>query len=271
MRASSTKALLLIGALVLFVLLFTAPKLAEKTEKPAPPRVSGSNNENATLDLYASMASKSIDPALKKRTDLWLKDKRFDSLITFWSARKRADLVAFYSEELAKVNNKALSWFEAGSRYYYSVQFTQDKTEIPVLYESSMRCLKRSLAIDPANQDAKIMLASAILDGTDDPMQGVSLLREVEKVDSNNVKLQLSFAFFSVKSGQMDRAVSRFNKVLRIDSNYIEAYLHLADAYERMNEKDKTIQMLEQYAKRTNDITSRVEVNSYIQQLKESK
>jgi Tfp pilus assembly protein PilF len=86
-----------------------------------------------------------------------------------------------------------------------------------------------------------------------------------------NVKLQLSFAFFSVRSGQLDKAISRFNKVLSVDSNYIEAYLHLADAYSQMNENDKAIEVLKKYASKTPDITAKMEVNRYIEQLKEIK
>jgi lipopolysaccharide biosynthesis regulator YciM len=102
-------------------------------------------------------------------------------------------------------------------------------------------------------------------------MKGITLLREIERTDSNNVKLQMSFAFFSVKSGQLDKAIQRFEKVLQVDSNYIEVYLHLADAYEQLNQTQKSIVMLQQYAKRTPDLTAKVEVNKYIKQLQESK
>jgi len=99
-------------------------------------------------------------------------------------------------------------------------------------------------------------------------MKGITMLREIEKTDSNNVKLQMNFALFSVRSQQWDKAITRFNKVLKIDSTYIEAYLHLADAYEQQGNKPKTIDMLEKYVANTNDVTSRQEVKKYIQQLK---
>src|SRR5207253_9210846 len=114
---------------------------------------------------------------------------------------------------------KACYWYVAGSSYYNSLQFTEDKTEVPVMYQSAMRCFNKGLQKEPGNIDAKIMLASCYVEGAD-PMKGVAALREIEKTDSNNVKLQLTFAFLSVKSGQLDRAINRFDKVLRIDSNY---------------------------------------------------
>jgi len=271
MNAPKTKVVLVVGALILFVLLFIAPKVIapgnEKNENGTSeaPGIS----ENATLDVYVGLANKNLAPEQKQRLDKFLSAKKEDSVAAFWDKLKRPDLASFYAEEKAKQENTAKSWFSAGNRYYYAVQFSQDKTEIPVLYQSALRCFNKGLKLDPTNTDAKIMQASCYVEGTSEPMEGVSRLREIEKTDSNNVKLQLTFAFFSLKSGQLDRAVKRFNKVLTIDSNYIEAYLHLADVYERQGDIDKTIAALEKYANRTEDVTARLEINKYIEQLKQ--
>jgi lipopolysaccharide biosynthesis regulator YciM len=274
MSAKKTQLLLLLGALVLFVLLFIAPKIAPKNsetelQNPVSEKIAVSTDGN--LDVYLNLASKNVSLDQKVNIDKFLQAKNFDSLSIIWNKLKRPDLAAYYAEELAKEKNKAEYWFTAANRYYYSVQFTQDKSEIPVLYQSAMRCYNKGLELDPSNVDAKIMLASCFVEGTQDPMEGVSRLREIEKTDSNNVKLQLTFAFFSVKSQQMDKAINRFKKVLQIDSNYIEAYLHLADAYEQRGETEKTIRMLEKYSLKTTDITARLEINKYIEQLKENK
>ena len=269
MSAKRSQILLVIGALALFVLLYIAPKAApaaqQKEESHAPAAVS----TNATLDVYAGTAAKNLDPVKKQQFDKLIAAKSYDSLTTFWDRFKRPDLASVYVEEKAKQANTADIWYKAGNRYYYAVQFSQDKTEIPVLYQCAMRCFNKTLALDPKNTDAKIMLASCYVEGTQSPMEGISKLKEVEKTDSNNVKLQLTFAFFSVKSGQLDKAISRFKKVIEIDSNYIEAYLHLADAYERQSNTAMTIEMLQKYSARTNDVTARLKIEKYIKQLKE--
>lgn len=272
MSAKKTQVLLIVGALILFVLLFIAPKLA-----PAHSNDDGHGHEKAAvstsgdLSVYVNLAIKNVTPEQKQVLDKLTAEKNYDSLSATWNRLKRPDLAAHYAEESAKLKNTAESWFKAGNRYYSSVQFTQDKSEVPLLYQCAMRCFEKGLSIEPANVDAKIMLASCYVEGSQDPMEGVSRLREIEKTDSNNVKLQLTFAFFSVKSQQMDKAISRFQKVLRIDSNYTEAYLHLADAYEQRGEIQKTIEMLEKYSAKTTDVTARIEINKYIQQLKQSR
>jgi hypothetical protein len=271
MSVKKTHLVLIISAVVLFVLLFIAPKIAPKHTDGDGHDHSADNkavSSNATLDVYLTLALKNLDPEMKKQNDKLIAAKQLDSVVMFWDKLKRPDLAAFYTEELAKKDNKVANWLKAGNRYYYSIQFTQDKTAIPVLYQSATRCFAKSLELEPNNLDAKIMLASCYVEGSEDPMEGIKRLREIEKTDSNNVKLQLTFAFFSVKSGQLDKAISRFNNVIKIDSNYIEAYLHLADAYEQKNNITKTIEMLEKYSAKTTDVTARIEIEKYIQQLK---
>ncbi len=271
MSVKKTHLVLIISAIVLFVLLFIAPKIAPKHTDGDGHDHSAENkavSTNATLDVYLNLALNSLDPEKKKQSDKFIAAKQLDSVVVFWDKLKRPDLAAFYTEEVAKKENKVANWLKAGNRYYYAIQFIQDKTAIPVLYQSASRCFAKGLELEPNNVDAKIMLASCYVEGSEDPMEGIKRLKEIEKTDSNNVKLQLTFAFFSVKSGQLDKAIIRFNNVIKIDSNYIEAYLHLADAYEQKNNTDKTIEMLEKYSAKTTDVTARIEIEKYIQQLK---
>ncbi len=267
MSVRKTQVLLVSGAIILFVLLFIAPKITSQKKESEFPSVNKKESSTATLDVYLNLALKNMESEKKSTYDKLQASKKTDSLVAFWDKLKRPDLASVFVEELAKKNNTVENWLNAGNRYYYSVQFSKDKTEVPVLYQSAMRCYIKALDLNPTNTDAKIMLASCYVEGTQDPMEGIKLMKEVEKIDSNNVKLQLSFAFFSVKSGQLDKAIARFNKVLKIDSTYIEAYLHLADAYEQRNQTEKTIEVLKKYAAKTNDITARIEINKYIDQL----
>ena len=269
MSAGKTRVLLLLVALALFVLLFIAPrtKPAEAGKRTESPSAAAMGNIRS-VELYRDMALKTLELKQKEQHDSFLKEKRFDSLQAFWTRAKRQDLSALAAEYNAISTGKASDYFTAGTRYYNSVRFTDDESERPVLYQAAIRSFSEGLKKEPGNSDARIMIASCYVEGGQEPMKGIRLLQEVEKTDSNNVKLQLSFAFFSVKSGQLDKAIYRFKKVLQIDSTYIEAYLHLADAYEQKQDTEGTIKMLEQYALRSDDVTARLEVNKYIDQLK---
>lgn len=271
-KIKKTQLAIIAGAVVLFVLLYIANKKpSESTESNGEQTQEISEN----IESFVKSAESSLASGQKSKTDFYLKQYRenknyqwLDSLVAFWDKNKRPDIASFWYENKANSVNDAISWFKAGDRYYYSVRFVKDNEELKPLYNSAMRCYEKGLKLDPLNIEAKIMLASCFIEGSADPMKGVGMLREIEKTDSNNVTLQLNFAFFSVKSQQWDKAIHRFKKVLEIDTNYIEAYLHLADVYEQTGKKNLTIEMLEKYKLKTTDVLAKDEIDKYIQQLK---
>ncbi len=274
--ARKTQISLVITAGVLFVLLFIAPKKhLAKPETLKAGSAEHAHETEATLESFLTSTSKSL--SLKEKTtydDLVSAgqkstvDTAFIPVVQFWDRLKRPDFASYYVEKIADRKQTTAAYTKAGDRYFYAVRFVKDGNEIPALYQSAMRCYQKALDKDAKNIDAKIQLAACYVEGSPDPMKGIGLLKEVEKIDSSNVKLQLTFAFFSVKSGQWDKAIKRFETVLRIDPMYLEAYLHLADAYEQKQEFAKTIEMLEKYAALTQDATAKQEVLKYIEQLR---
>ena len=268
--ARKTQLGLVILSLCLFVLLFLAPKThkGKPTSKLEALPV-------ATIESFLNIGTKNLSSEDKKSYDLLLSaatassiDTAFVPLVQFWDKQKRPDLASYFVEKIAIRKQQSVSFYKAGDRYYFSIRFVKDNSEVPALYQSAIRCYQTALEKDPKYIDAKIQLAACYVEGTQDPMRGITLLREVEKTDSNNVKLQMNFAFFSIKSQQWDKAIKRFQKVLQIDPLFIEAYLHLADAYEQQGDKNKTIEMLQKYASITEDAMAKEEVLKYIDQLK---
>lgn len=271
--ARKTQIGLLITAVVLFVLLFLAPKT--HTGKLETKVNEKETTEVVSLETFITMATKSLKLEEKVTYDALVNtaknskvDTAFIPVVEFWDKQKRPDFAAYFVEQIAERSQTSLAYSKAGDRYYYAVRFTKDNNEIPALYQSAMRCYQKAIDKDAKNVDSKIQLAACFVEEGKDPMKGIGMLREVEKTDSSNVKLQLTFAFFSVKSQQWDKAIKRFNKVLEIDPLYIEAYLHLADAYEQQGQTNKTIEMLEKYASVTDDAMAKQEVLKYIEQLK---
>jgi tetratricopeptide (TPR) repeat protein len=274
MSAKNIKIVLLISAAILFVLLFLAPKKITDQKSVDTPKLAKAKESN--IEAFINMALKSLSLSEKSKFDSLISvsqknphDSIFIQLTDFWDLKKRPDFASFYVEKLALRKPNVENFINAGDRYFYSVRFVNDQNEIPVLYKSAMRNYESALKLEANNSDAKIQLAACYLEEGSSPMQGITLLKEVEKVDRNNVKLQLNFAFFSVKSGQLDKALKRYQKVLAIDPTFIEAYLHIADVYEQLGENAKTIEMLEQYASKTDDAMAKEEIKKYITQLKQ--
>lgn len=274
-KARKTQIGLIITAVVLLVLLFLVPKKPLDTTKSSDASRVSVSEVKSNLEPLIDIAVKALKPSEKSNYDLLLEtakqsvnDTAFLEVVKFWDKQKKPDFAAYFNEKIAQKLNTALAYNKAGDRYYYAIRFVKDNSEVPILYQKAIECYQKSIALDKNQIDAKIQLAACLVEHGDNPMNGIALLREVEQIDSNNVKLQLTFAFFSVKSQQWDKAIKRFEHVLRIDPAYIEAYLHLADIYEQQGQKQKTIKMLEMYAEATEDAMAKKEVLKYIDQLK---
>ena len=273
---TKTQIALLAGAVIVIVLLlFANTTLPKKEGKSEMSDHAGSNNagadnisklvESAKAALGAGQKQifEKLQEALKAATG---KKENFGKMISLWDSLRQPAIAAYYTEQLAIAAPDEKSWNEAGNRYYAATRFVKE-TEKPMLYRKAMECFEKTLELNPQNTEAKINLASCYVEGSEDPMKGIGMLREVEKTDSNNVNLQLNFAFFSEKSGQWDKAIARFNKVLKIQPDFIEAYLHLADAYEQKGDKAKAIESLKKYSGLIDDVTIKAEIDNYIKKL----
>ncbi len=264
------------GSIVLIVLLLLANTQLPK-EEDAPAMSEHSGNAEITIDVLVENAKSGLTANQKQQLEKLveatktLTDKKtaFENIIIQSDSLHQPILSAYYMEQAALVSSVEKNWSEAGNRYYNATRFAKENERI-VLYKKAMDCFEKTLEINSKNVEAKISLASCYVEGSSDPMKGIGMLREVEKTDSNNVNLQLNFAFFSEKSGQWDRAIARFQKVLKIQPDFIEAYLHLADAYQQKGDKANAIESLEKYKNLVDDVTIKTEVQDYINKLKNS-
>jgi tetratricopeptide (TPR) repeat protein len=264
------------GSIIIFVLLlFANTKLPKKEEKSAMSDHAGANNTAASINTLVEKAKtalnakqkqrfEKLEEALKTSTD---KKLAFENIINQWDSIRQPAVAAYYMEQAAIASPVEKNWSEAGNRYYAATRFAKEP-EKPTLYNKAMECFEKTLALNPKNVEAKISLGACYVEGSAEPMKGIGMLRDVEKTDSNNVNLQLNFAFFSEKSGQWDKAITRFKKVLVIQPDFIEAYLHLADAYEQKGDKANAIETLEKYVALVDDVTVKTEVQNYITKLK---
>ncbi len=271
---NKTQITVLVGsALLIVLLLFAKTKLPNNKEDI---KISDHVNPNlvaitslidvAKKGLNANQKAiiEKLEEATKSSSD---KKHAFENIINQWDSLRQPLVAAYYTEQEAVASPIEKNWEAAGNRYYAAIRFVKE-AERPLLFDKAIECFEKTLELNPKNNEAKINLAACFVDGSANPMKGIGMLKEVEKTDSNNVNLQLNFAFFSEKSGQWDRAIARFQKVLRIKPDFIEAYLHLADAYQQKGDKLKAIESLEKYVTLVDDVTIKTEIQDYINKLK---
>ena len=172
----------------------------------------------------------------------------------------------------AEKDNNEQSWMTSGTEFLKAARYFQDGNKA-VLYKGAISGFEKTLALNPKNLSAKTGLGSAIVEGSSllgtQPMAGITLIREVVAVDSANIEANLQLGLFSVTSRQFDKAIERFQRILRIDSTHIDMYVYLGDTYMTMGEKQKAIDSYENYKTRVKDTLIIKDIDEYIKKLKQ--
>ncbi len=123
--------------------------------------------------------------------------------------------------------------------------------------------------LDPAK--ARTAEAVALVNGQD-PMRGIMMLREILEEDSSNVEAHWNLGLFSVQSGQYDKALDRFKKVLELDpENHPDAWFYLGRTYATLDSNAQAVASLKKYRTLTQDTAIINGVDRFLLELENEK
>ncbi|MFN4233490.1 MAG: tetratricopeptide repeat protein [Bacteroidia bacterium] len=266
MQSLNTKQyLLIVGALLLIVLLYFAPK----NQKPNSQDNGHEHEELSSSDPIAEAKKLLSETTLKSIEELEKQNtaEAFDKIVAILDTTQQPLASALYAEKSARIKNTEEAWQNAADHFFFAASFTIP-SEKQLAYDGAIRSYEKVLELNPNNIDAQINLGACYVEASSEPMKGIGLLRTVLEKDSTNIKAHLNLGLFSVKSGQFDKAIERFNKVLTIDPNYIEAYLYIGDVYEQKGDINNAIKHYELYVSAVKNPNIAADVTRYIEKLK---
>jgi tetratricopeptide (TPR) repeat protein len=198
-------------------------------------------SESAKQTINASLAAEitTLETALKN-ADEPSKLALYKQLAQKWDDVNVPMPSALYKELVAQKKSSYENWILAGDQLTTAYQTTQDSTTQPALVQKAISAYQAALKLNPASLNAKTGLGSAYVSGTANPMQGIQLLLEVVKEDPKNVKANTNLGLFSMRSGQFDKAVTRFKTVIEQKPDP-EAWFYLATSYENLGQNKDAI------------------------------
>jgi tetratricopeptide (TPR) repeat protein len=236
-----------LGFIVLVGLFYFARTVPKATIQPSGTK----GNDSAQLDFPAmlSIAKQKISPvqvayvtALENsitRGDVKTQQiQAFQRLATFWGDSVRIFVpYAEYTAQAAKLENSEKSLTFAANLFFQDLQSVQDAPLRSWEADQAKDLFNRILVLDPGNDSAKVSLGSCYIFGSasgspQETMQGILKIREVAQRDSTNMYAQYMLGIAGVVSGQTDRAIDRFQTVLRHDPDNLDALMRLADLYQ---------------------------------------
>ena len=195
----------------------------------------------------------------------------FHQLAKFWKDSAHVfEPYAYYTAQAAKLENSEKSLTFAAQLFVDNLLTENNPAMQHWLAENAKDLLDRALIINPNNDSSKIGLGACYMFGniSDNPMQGILPVREIAAKDSNNLYAQMVLGLGGKKSGQLDKAIERFQFIVRKDPHNLEAIFQLAETYDMQGDKTHAIQWYETAKNMINNPAIEKEIDKRINELK---
>jgi tetratricopeptide (TPR) repeat protein len=164
-------------------------------------------------------------------------------LAAFWGDSVKIFVpYAEYTALAAKLENSEKSLTFAANLFFEDLQTVSEDSLRIWEADQAKELYSRVLELDPGNDSAKVSLGSCYIFGSSsgspqETMQGILKIREVAERDSTNMYAQYMLGLAGVVSGQSDKAIDRFQTVLRHQPDNLDVQMKLADLYEGKGDK----------------------------------
>ncbi|MDB5281071.1 MAG: hypothetical protein JWO06_146 [Bacteroidota bacterium] len=225
--------------------------------------------EALNIEAYISDVNlKVTDTLIKKNIEKFSQSRSYRELIQQYQKLDKPLAIAYYSIKLAETEHKADAFVGAGDYNSMLLQTAPDEKARKYLSTNAIDCYRKALDMDTSNTENRIRLAGAYMADGAQPMQGVGILLDIVRKDSNNVDAQLMLGKFGLISGQIDKAIARFEKILYLQPQNSEALFMLAQAYTNKGEKKKALELLEKCKKTVKDPEAKKEIERTIENIK---
>jgi tetratricopeptide (TPR) repeat protein len=130
-----------------------------------------------------------------------------------------------YAKQQATIKRKLFYWDKAESLYKKMIELDS----LNPWYRNRLALSYIEIAkIDPSQQ-------------VENTRKAEELTRQAAELDTQNPLFQLNYASFLHRSGQLDKAIIYYEKVIQYDPRMVEAQYNLADIYRKKNDKKKTL------------------------------
>ncbi|GAB3327422.1 hypothetical protein GCM10027299_28020 [Larkinella ripae] len=187
-------------------------------------------------------------------------------LIQAYRKVSRYDSAAHVAEELVKLAPTEANLLRTGDLYYEAYGFAVDNQKLANLGKKTREFYQKALDGNPNLLAAKANMAMTYVT-TETPMQGIMLLRDVLKEDPTNELGLFNMGLLSMRSGQYNRAVERFQAILSSHPDNTKAQFYLAISLSEMGRKDEARQLLAKVKTREKDPTIQAAIKELEQNL----
>ena len=192
----------------------------------AAPHTQATPAQRRELDGLLAKYKANTDAATQRQVALDLANR--------YQTVQRFDSAGYYFAAVAQAQPNEKAWQKAADAYFQAYSFASSEARKKMLGERARELYDNVLHDNPDNLDAKTNLGMAYM-SSDNPVKGISLLREVLEQDPKNEKVLYNLGVLAIQSNQYDKAAERFAQLVQVNPNNVEGQFYLGVTLARTN------------------------------------
>lgn len=235
----------------LFALLYfgirTKPLNRSDVEKTRALKSEGSTDTEKMITAAKAELSKEqlapileIESALPLQLTDSLRAESFKSLSSTWYLLSQFSVSGIYAKKVAETIQTEESWAIAGTTFGSGQRGEKDPLKKTFCIEQAIECFKKAIEINPNETGHKINLALVYVE-TEQPMQGIGMLRDLVQKEPNNTSVLMALGQLSIRSAQYDKAIVRYQQVIELEPNNLRGHYALAQVYQSTGKIEEAI------------------------------
>ena len=221
------------------------------SNKPAEVSSEGKTTQQATAENSQSEIHKT-DPALDAEISRFRsltaeaesaseKAEAGVKLAEAFSKARQFDSAGIWYEKCMRIDPARDLKFEAGSAWFEGLAFAASPSKLEANAERSRKLLLETGKNDPRFAEAQAKAAITWVNSPS-PMKGILKLRELATQYPENTYIAYQLGMLSYQSGQHEKAVERFRKVLSLESGNVNALFYLSGSLMQLGRKEEALE-----------------------------
>jgi tetratricopeptide (TPR) repeat protein len=166
-------------------------------------------------------------------------------LVRYWDSLERFDISGYYYSKIYERSHAEADLMAATHRYYEYSTFSGDSAAVVYFRNRAAEGFNKVLEMNPQNLDAKVGKAMCIVADRGRVMEVVPLLKEVLRADSNHILANYTLGRLQIESGQLEKALLSFEKLVSLQPFNGDFYVYLADVQKKMGNNNDAIKNYE--------------------------
>ena len=186
-----------------------------------------------------------------------------------YAAAAKYDSAGHFYEEAAKARPGERSYKKAGDSYFEAFTYAATQERASQMGTKARAMYEYVLKNNPADLDAKTNVAMTYI-ASPNPMQGITMLREVVSADPNNVKALFNLGLLSIQSGQYDKAAGHFERLVQVSPDHVEGNFYLAVSLAKTGKTEEAKALFNKVKGMKDDPALAASVDEYLAELNQN-